>query len=157
MKVLGLSAYAVTSAPNAYDIVSVAFPYQENRGEPGPKCRPGLVLSKSVHKESGTGAPYATIQVAYGTSSLKVRERYPPWDIFEVHNYVALQQSGLCQNTCFVLNRIQKLMWCEEFFPVIGDLETPIMGHLPHEHIISLSKLKEVRDGIRLELEAKSQ
>lgn len=149
MKVLGLSAYAVTTAPAAYDIVSVAFPYKENPGEPGPKCRPGLILSMSAHTERATGRPYATVQVAYGTSSLRVRDRHPPWDIFDVHNYVALQQSGLCTDTHFVLSRIQKLMWCEEFFPIVDRQETPIMGRLPHDHIISLTKLKEVRDELK--------
>lgn len=147
MSVYGLNAYAVNTAPDAYDIVSVAFPYRENPGEPGPKLRPGLVLSKSVHTEEKTGTPYATLQIAYGTSA-SVRN-INPLDVFDVHNYVALQKSGLCSDTHFLLSRIQKLMWCEEFFPIVEKFETPVMGKLPHDHIISLKKVKEVRDSLK--------
>ena len=146
VKVLGLNAYAVETAPQAYDIVNVAFPYRENPGEPGPKTRPCLVLSVSVHTESKTNNPYATMQVAYGTSAPQNGSKL---DIFRVHNYVALQRSGLATNTYFCLDRIQTLMWCEEFFPVIDAFGTPVIGRLPHDYIIALKKQKEIRDELK--------
>ena len=151
VEVLGLNAYAVTSAPQAYDIVRVAFPYTEMPGEPGPKCRPGLVLSVSAHVERSTNIPYATVQVAYGTSSGYSRtvNRAGPENVLRVHNYTALQRSGLSQDTYFVLSKNQKLMWCEEFFPQIEEWNTPIMGKLPRDHVFTLQKLKEIRDSRR--------
>ena len=147
VKVLGLNAYPVPTAPDAYDIVQVAFPYREAPCEPGPKLRPCLVLSKSVHRERVTGNPYATLQVAYGTS--RKPRRINPWDMLHVHNYEALYRSGLSKTTFFVLGRIQKLMWCEEFFPVNQSFETPILGRLPQDHILTLNKTKEIRDELR--------
>jgi len=143
VKVLGLEAYAVETAPQAYDIASVAFPYKENPGTPGPKTRPCLVLSVSVHVETRTSNPYATMQVAYGTSAT---QKGFPLDIFRVHNFEALQRSGLSKDTYFCLDRIQTLMWCEEFFPIMESFGTPIMGRLPYDYIIRLKQQKEIRD-----------
>jgi len=147
VKLYGLSPYPVTTAPQAYDIVSAAFPYQEHPSKPGPKLRPSLVLSVSAHTDEKLKQNYATLQVAYGTSSKL--SNISKLDLFHVHNYVALQRSGLSKNTYFRLDRILTLMWCGEFFPIIDKFETPIMGHLPQEHILSLKTQKEIRDDLR--------
>ncbi|PHR61802.1 MAG: hypothetical protein COA43_01130 [Robiginitomaculum sp.] len=138
--------YPVPSAPQAYDIVQARFPYNEEPYKPGPKRRPCLVLAVQANVDN-SGTHYATVQVAYGTS--QAQPNRPPWEYFHVHNYTALDRSGLCRDTYFIVTRVQWLLWCEDYFPVVKELETPILGHLPHNHILALKNLKDVRDSMR--------
>ena len=124
----------------------MAFPYKQNPGEPGDKSRPGLVLSVSALVEPKTGNQYATMQVAYGTS------QEPPnfvLDVFHIHNWDALNRAGLCKDTYFCLEDVHQLMWCEEFFPMIQEFGTAIMGSLPQEYILMLKNQKTIRDELK--------
>jgi len=144
--VLGHNIYDIASSPEIYDIVWVNFPYDEAPYEPGPDRHPGLVLSKSVFKDKNTELNYASLQIAYGTSQPQ-NDRLP-WEVLRVHNYVALDRCGLCRDTSFILSRVQRLLWCEEYFP-ISEHGTPILGKLPHAQILALKTLKEVRDALK--------
>ena len=146
-KVLGFDCYSVNSAPEAYDIIWVNFPYHEEPYSPGPDRHPGLVLNKRVFTDSSSGHDYATLQVMYGTSQPQKGKRQP-WEYLNVHNSVALDQSGLYCDTYFIIERTQRLVWCEEYMPP-SEYGTPILGKLPMEYILQLKKLKEIRDALK--------
>ena len=146
-QILGHDCYPVTTAPRAFDITWCNFPYREVPYEPGPKRHPALVLSISVHKHAASGLDYATLQVAYGTS--QPQNGRPPYEILHIHNYNALMRAGLCRETWFDLERVQRILWAEEYFPP-ADHGSPILGKLNHDQIIRLQTVKEVRDAIGL-------
>lgn len=146
-RALGHECYPVNSAPDAYDIIWANFPYDEEPYNPGPDKHPCLVLSKKVFTEARSGVDYASIQVMYGTSKPQ-RDRLPPWAYLHIHNYIALERCGLFRETYFIVNRVQRLLWCEEYMPNT-DYGSPILGKLPHDYILQLKKLKEIRDAIR--------
>ena len=139
---LGLTPYPPNTAPQAYDIVYGCFPFEEDPGEPG-KPRPCLVLSTKLIDGD---VPYVVLQVAYGTSKItRSLERYNRVDYLRVHNYEALDRAGLSKDTLFVLARIKRLMWSQEWFPTIPNFGTPIMGRLTEAHITELQLLREIR------------
>lgn len=148
---MGHKTYAVQTAPQAFDIARVAFPYIESPTKPGPKLRPGLVLAVKAFSDKKSGLDYASVQMAYGTS--KPQTDRPPWDSIHIHNYDALMRSGLCLDTWFRLDRIQWVLWCAEYFPIIEEIGTPILGKLPHDYILTLKKIKEMRAAIKEKLE----
>jgi len=143
---LGHECYPVNTAPEAYDIIWANFPYDEEPYEPGPQRHPCLVLNKKVFKDSRTGHDYASLQVMYGTSQNQ-RERVPPWEYLHIHNYDATNRCGLYRETFFMVGRIQRILWCEEYMPNLQN-GSPILGRLPHDYILSLKKLKEIREAV---------
>ena len=144
---LGHQCYPVNSAPEAYDIIWANFPYDEEPYNPGPDRHPCLVLSKKVFLDQRTGNDYATLQVMYGTSKPQ-SSKLPPWEYLHVHNYIALGRCGLFRETYFIVNRIQKILWCEEYMPNT-EHGSPILGKLPMDYVLQLNKLKEIRDAMR--------
>lgn len=141
--VLGHECYPVNTAPIAYDIVMGRFPYEEEPHIPGPDFHPCLVLNTKVFKDNTTGHDYATVQIMYGTSQNQ-KDRRNPWDYHKIHNYIALGECGLWRETYFCLDRVTRVLWCEEYFPNT-EYGTPILGKMPRDHILELLKVKEVR------------
>jgi len=144
--VLGHKCYPVNSAPQAYDIIWANFPYNEHPYTPGPDRHPCLVLNTKVFKDNNTGNDYASLQVMYGTSKSQ-KDRLKPWEYLHIHNYNALNQSGLFCETYFLVGRTQRLLWCEEYMP-LTEHGTPILGKIPMDYILQLKKLKEIRDAM---------
>ena len=88
----------------------------------------------------------ATLQIMYGTSQSQ-KDSCPPWDYHKVHNFNALTECGLWRETYFRLDRVTRVLWCEEYFPNT-EYGTPILGKLPRDHILALLSKKEVRKEI---------
>lgn len=81
----------------------------------------------------------------YGTS--RPQNDQKPWKFLRIHNYMALEKSGLFCDTYFIVDRVQRLFWSEEYMPP-SDYGTPILGKLPVEYILQLKKLKEIREAL---------
>lgn len=130
----------VESAPGYGDIVWGRFP--ESIGQPGPKCRPMLVLATMVN--TNKTATYATIQVAYGTSKLKTDRAFTKFHL-SIQNASKLAKFRLPQATRFDLDHIIWLPWSSRWVEPREEGLTPIIGKLDDEYRETLKLLKMVR------------
>lgn len=116
------SFFPLTTLPAPLDIVWCRFPFVEAPDSPA-KSRPAL-----VRKTLLDDADQPFVEVAYGTSKLRSRER--PLD-FTVQNFNDLYEAGLAQATRFSLDRCVILPWAGEWFhPATDRFASPVMGHL---------------------------
>lgn len=134
-----MAAYPKDKLPNPMDIVWCRFPFDDKPGIPAVVCHPALVFATHEYK-----AAHYSVQVAYGTSTLKTDER--PAD-FIVMSAVNLCYAGLAQATRFDLDRIKWLMWDDDWFiPQCKEQhDTPVIGRLPQEEIEDLRRLLKIR------------
>lgn len=134
----------IEEAPTYGSIVWTRFP--EVKGVPGPKCRPALVLATGLNQKH---APeYATVQVAYGTSNLKLDRPVSQLHLI-VQNISALNQFRLPQTTRFDLDQIIWLPWSSRWFQAREGYLTPKIGDLTSDYIQRLEVLKGVRAAVR--------
>lgn len=142
----------VEEAPEYGSIVWTRFP--EEVGKPGPKPRPALVLATGLNDKHKP--PYATLQVAYGTSNLKLDRPISKTHLI-IQNVVSLNQMRLPQATRFDLDHIIWLPWSSRFFePRPGNL-TPKIGELSQTYIQKLELLKAVRAAMKVRQSRKGE
>lgn len=141
----------IEEAPEYGSIVWTRFP--ESVGKPGPKCRPALVLATGLNDKHKP--PFASLQVAYGTSKLKLDQPISKTHLI-VQNIVALNQMRLPQATRFDLDHIIWLPWSSRFFEARKGNLTPKIGDLTPAYIQQLEVLKAVRAAMKVKRSQKS-
>jgi hypothetical protein len=130
--------------PVAGDLVWCFFP-QEEELEPGPKPRPGLLMT--VRRVVGTEDQFA-VQVAYGTSQ-KVDSLYSGEFVIDRRDKVAFKLSGLSFPTKFNLKNIVELPYNESWFsipPQPRHGQNPKLGTL---HPSLMRRLRAARDAAK--------
>lgn len=129
--------------PLAGDLVWCFFPQDEQR-EPGPKPRPGLILS--VRRVLGTDGQFA-VKVAYGTSQ-KIDPLYAGEFLITRSDGEAFQLSGLSFPTKFNMARLAELPYNDQWFtipPQPRHGQNPKLGTL---HSSLVRRLRAARDGL---------
>ena len=99
------------SLPAPGDIVWCLFPEVPNI-EPGPKPRPGIVLSV---ERRGDGDQ---VSVVYGTSQHLMRLKTGEVAITQAKNLAAFKLAGLAYDTKFDFKVIVDLPWTDRYFKV---------------------------------------
>jgi hypothetical protein len=115
--------------PPPASLVWCKFPDHLNPDVPGPKSRPGLVLKVRYATKIPDGR--FLVQIAYGTSNLKLDKR--PLD-FTIGNAATLAILRLPQATRFDLDNILWLPWARPYFEPRNPKDrysTPTMSVLP--------------------------
>ena len=114
--------FPISILPAPYDIVWCRFPYVPNLGDPGPYARPALVKNAATLPD-GT----AQVEVVYGTTNLKLgRRRFD----FVVSKASEMDACGLYRATRFDLDKIIWLPWTTDWFEVLPDYNSPVIGTL---------------------------
>lgn len=117
--------------PAAASLVWCKFPTHLDLGKPGPKERPALVLKVRYADDPPKGR--FLVQVAYGTSNLKLDKR--PND-FVIANHTMLDVLRLPQATRFDLDNVLWLPWAKPFFAPRREDDpfcTPVLSPLPDD------------------------
>ncbi len=130
--------------PIAGDFVWCYFP-QDQKLEPGPKPRPGLILK--VWTGLGQDQGFA-VQVAYGTSQ-KVDALYPGEFLLTREDEEAYKLSGLSFITKFNLANLVELPYNDQWFAVPPQPrhgQNPKLGTL---HPSLMPRLRSARDAAR--------
>lgn len=112
--------------PEPGDIVWCRFP-ERPRDRPGPKPRPGLVVTVAEHEDG------VVVGIAYGTSQGLARLKSGEFAIRRELNKAAYELAGLSYDTKFDMRRIIDLPWNDAFFAVPPDArhgQTPRVGTL---------------------------
>lgn len=134
-KLVAWSFLSLNTLPRPLDIVWCRFPIDELPKKPGPKPRPGLVRGLGLHKDGRR----ALVEVSYG-SSKKAPADFP--HDLHICNTSEMNEAGLPQATCFVLDRCLWLPWASEFFERREDGTGPVIGRLPPTAVMQLEALK---------------
>ena len=114
--------YPISILPAPYDIVWCRFPHNPDLGNPGPYSRPALVRNAATLPD-GT----AEVEVAYGTTNLKLHKRRYDYVVSKASE---MDACGLYRATRFDLDQIIWLPWTTEWFEVLPDYNSPIIGSL---------------------------
>jgi hypothetical protein len=130
--VVTITPYPLSTLPAPYDVVWCRFPEHESLGTPAPKARPALV--KNV---ASTPDGRGEVQLVYGTTNLKMNIRQ---DDFFVTNSAEMDACGLYRATRFDLDNIAWIPWAQEWFDVLPEYTSPIIGHLS-QHGIKMLQL----------------
>lgn len=130
--------YPISTLPAPYDIVWCRFPEHDDLGNPGPKARPGIVLNVAVHDAGEDGLGEGEVQVVYGTTKLKLRERRSD---FFVANMAEMDICGLNKATRFDLDAIAWIPWAEEWFDTLPTYDSPVIGRLS-QHATKLLQIQ---------------
>ena len=131
--------------PVAGDLTWCFYP-QDQRLEPGPKPRPGLVLK--VLRVLGDDEQRFVVQVAYGTSQ-KVDALLPGEFLLASDGSEAFRLSGLSFSTKFNLANVEELPYNDQWFAVPPQ---PRHGHNPKLgtlHPILMMRLRAARAAAR--------
>lgn len=114
--------FPISILPAPYDIVWCRFPHLPDLGKPGPYARPALVRNAATLPD-GTGQ----VEVVYGTTNLKLGKRR--FD-FVVSKASEMDACGLYRATRFDLDQILWLPWTTDWFEVLPNYNSPIIGTL---------------------------
>jgi hypothetical protein len=129
--------FPISTLPAPYDIVWCHFPEHTSIGNPSLKPRPALVRSvATIDGERGE------VQVVYGTSKLKMMERRQD---FFISNHAEMDACGLYRATRFDLDKVAWIPWAIEWFDILPDYNSPIIGHLTAHSIKKLQTLVSYR------------
>jgi hypothetical protein len=120
-------SFPISTLPAPYEIVWCRFPDDLNDPEPSPKPRPGLVRSVAI-LDDGTGE----VEVAYGTTNLKLNTR--PFDLI-ISKASEMNACGLYRATRFDLETTAWLPWDTEWFEILPDYFSPVIGKLTGEAV----------------------
>jgi hypothetical protein len=125
--------FPISTLPAPYDIVWCRFPNHGSLGNPSLKPRPALVRNvATIDGERGE------VQVVYGTTKLKMMDRRGD---FFISNQAEMDASGLYRATRFDLDNVAWLPWAIEWFDVLPDYNSPVIGHLTGHGIKKLQLL----------------
>lgn len=119
--------FPISILPAPYDIVWCRFPHEPDLGKPGPYARPALVRNAATQSD-GTGE----VEVVYGTTNLKLGKRR--FD-FVVSKATEMDACGLYRATRFDLDQIVWLPWTTDWFEILPEYNSPIIGTLTVEGI----------------------
>lgn len=125
--------------PEPGDVLWCRFPGRP-RDVPGPKPRPGLVISVT-EREDGI-----SVKVAYGTSRKVDRLIAGEFAIRKSENATAYEAAGLSYDTKFDLNHIVELPWDESFFAVPP---SPRHGQTPKLEILHIGMKRALEAAAR--------
>lgn len=140
-----LTYFPISTLPAPYDIVWCRFPDHDSLGKPSLKPRPALVRSvATVDGDKGE------IQIVYGTSKLKMMQRRQD---FFITNQAEMDVCGLYRATRFDLDKVAWVPWTIEWFDILPDYNSPVIGHLTAHSIKKLQTLVSYRQA-RLSSEA---
>jgi len=117
-----INDFPLSILPAPYDIVWCRFPFHESLGEPGPKPRPALVKNAATRHDGS-----AEVEVVYGTTNLKMETR--KYD-FIVSKTSEMDACGLYRATRFDLDKVVWLPWNTEWFDILPNYNSPVIGSL---------------------------
>lgn len=127
-----LTPFPISTLPAPYEIVWCRFPEHESLGEPGPKCRPALIKNVAQLPDN-----IGEVHLIYGTTNIKSQQRRNDLTITNVNE---MNACGLYRATRFDLDTIAHIPWAEEWFDILPDYSSPVIGRLT-EHGIKMLQL----------------
>lgn len=124
---VGCNSFPISTLPAPYEIVWCRFPHDLTAPAPALKPRPALVRSTAI-LDDGTGE----VEVAYGTTNLKLHSR--PFDLV-ISKASEMNACGLYRATRFDLDTTVWLPWNTDWFEILPDYFSPVIGQLTSEAI----------------------
>lgn len=116
--------YPLSMLPAPYDIVWCRFPLLP-KVDPAPYPRPALVRNAATMPDGS-----AQVEVAYGTTNLKLGRRHFDYVVSKASE---MDACGLYRATRFDLDQVLWLPWTTDWFEVLPNYNSPIIGSLtPH-------------------------
>lgn len=97
-----------------------------------------MVRSVRLSKDQTWGA----VEVTYGTSKYSPKEK--PFDL-HVYSAMEMDDCGLPQATCFVLDKTVELLWGPDYFCKREDGTGPVIGRLSPSVMMQLEAVKVAR------------